>query len=60
MQLLLERPLARERLRRRGEHGVRLGRAERKAAVRAPARAEHLAQALRSAGGGLLCGGHAV
>ena len=60
MQLLLEHPLARERLRRRGEHGVRLGRAERKAAVRAPARAEHLAQALWPAGGRLLCGGHRV
>lgn len=60
MQLLLNCPLACERFFRRGEHGVRLGRAERKAAVRAPACAEHFAQALRPAGGRLLCGGHRV
>ena len=60
MQLLLKRALARERLRRRGEHRVRLGRAERKAAVCAPARAKHFAQALRPAGGRLLRGGHRI
>ena len=60
MQLLLERPLACERFFRRGEHGVRLGRAERKAAVHAPARAEHFAQALRPAGGRLLRSRHRV
>ena len=60
MQLLLNCPLARERFFRRGEHGVRLGRAERKAAVRAPACAEHFAQALRPAGGRLLRSRHRV